>query len=316
MTNIDHFNLRNFDLNLLLAFDALMQELSVTKAAACLKVQQPAMSHSLATLRTLFDDELFVRIGNRMEPSLRARALHPQIRALLAESQRILLHKVAFDPMTDRRVVRIGITTQLEPLLMAPLLADLSGSAPGLHILVSHTSRGEVFDALDQEKIHMAIGYLPGGASWHQREQLLQTDHLCCFHPAQLGLTSPISAEEYTRSRHALISAKPEMLGYLEETFLALGLDLEVALAAPNFMTLLTAASAAPLLATLPTSVACRYASLFGLETSPVPFPLPVLPIDLIWHSRSTEDAASCWLRKRILSCATLAALQISDAKP
>ncbi|MDP4032634.1 MAG: LysR family transcriptional regulator, partial [Pseudorhodobacter sp.] len=75
MTSIDHFNLRAFDLNLLIAFDALMTEGSVTKAARRLKIQQPAMSHSLSTLRVLMQDDLFIRVGQVMQPTARARGL-------------------------------------------------------------------------------------------------------------------------------------------------------------------------------------------------------------------------------------------------
>ena len=72
MRPIDHFDLRSFDLNLLIAFDALMEERSVTRAAARLRVRQPAMSHSLSVLRMLLQDELFVRDGAIMRPTARA----------------------------------------------------------------------------------------------------------------------------------------------------------------------------------------------------------------------------------------------------
>src|ERR1700747_3835580 len=72
MRSIDHFDLRSFDLNLLISFDALMEERSVTRAAARLRVRQPAMSHSLSVLRMLLQDELFVRDGAIMRPTARA----------------------------------------------------------------------------------------------------------------------------------------------------------------------------------------------------------------------------------------------------
>src|SRR5258708_34756006 len=72
MRSIDHFDLRSFDLNLLIAFDALMEERSVTRAAARLRVRQPAMSHSLSVLRMLLQDELFVRDGSIMRPTAHA----------------------------------------------------------------------------------------------------------------------------------------------------------------------------------------------------------------------------------------------------
>ncbi|CAM3428468.1 LysR family transcriptional regulator [Thalassospira profundimaris] len=69
MDNIDHFNLRSFDLNLMIAFDAMMQEMSVTKAAEKLRIGQSAMSHNLNTLRMLLADDLFVRVGQKMQPT-------------------------------------------------------------------------------------------------------------------------------------------------------------------------------------------------------------------------------------------------------
>ena len=79
MHSSDLFDLRSFDLNLLIAFDALMEDRSVTRAATRLRVQQPAMSHSLATLRMLLQDALFVRTGQIMQPTARARTLASRI---------------------------------------------------------------------------------------------------------------------------------------------------------------------------------------------------------------------------------------------
>lgn len=59
--SIDYINLARVDVNLLVAFDALLTERSVTKAAARVGLGQSAMSHNLARLRQLFDTELLVR---------------------------------------------------------------------------------------------------------------------------------------------------------------------------------------------------------------------------------------------------------------
>ena len=155
MSRIDHFNLRSFDLNLLLAFDALMQERSVTRAAACLRIKQPAMSHALSTLRLLMDDELFVRVGYHMEPTLMARELHAPVRELLEASQRLLLSRRSFDPATDEHTFRIGISIQSESLLVSELFADLAVSAPRVKLLLSPTSRERAFDALDAEQLSL-----------------------------------------------------------------------------------------------------------------------------------------------------------------
>jgi hypothetical protein len=48
-----------FDLNLLIVFDAVMQERSVTRAGNRIGLSQPAMSHALNRLRSMLEDDLF-----------------------------------------------------------------------------------------------------------------------------------------------------------------------------------------------------------------------------------------------------------------
>src|SRR5690349_9409488 len=114
MVTIDHFNLRSFDLNLLIAFDALISEGSVTKAAQRLKIQQPAMSHSLSTLRVLLQDELCIRVGQVMQPTAKARSLAVPVRQALRQAQLALSGGEAFDPATEERTFRIGMTPEVE----------------------------------------------------------------------------------------------------------------------------------------------------------------------------------------------------------
>ena len=100
MMNIDHANLSRLDLNLLVAFDALLVEGSVTRAAAKVGLGQSAMSHNLARLRRLFGDELFTRGPNGMRPTPRALALADPLRAALAQVQSAVLQR---EPSTQPR---------------------------------------------------------------------------------------------------------------------------------------------------------------------------------------------------------------------
>ena len=109
MTAIDHANLSRLDLNLLVAFDALLTERSVTRAAARVGLGQSAMSHNLARLRTLFGDELLTRGAEGMRPTPRALALADPVRVTLAQIQAAVLQREDFDPSTAERVFRIGL---------------------------------------------------------------------------------------------------------------------------------------------------------------------------------------------------------------
>lgn len=60
------------DLNLMVTFLVLYRERSVSRAAILMKVGQPAVSGSLARLRSHFDDPLFLRTGRGVRPTGKA----------------------------------------------------------------------------------------------------------------------------------------------------------------------------------------------------------------------------------------------------
>src|SRR5215213_10599687 len=107
MMAIDHVNLARLDLNLLVAFDALLAERSVTRAAARVGLGQSAMSHNLARLRALFGDELLTRGAEGMRPTPRALTLAEPVRAALAGIEALLSRDEDFDPRTAERSFRI-----------------------------------------------------------------------------------------------------------------------------------------------------------------------------------------------------------------
>ncbi len=171
---IDHFKLRSFDLNLMLVFDALMKERSVTKAASKLRIQQPAMSHSLSALRLLLQDELFVRVGQTMRPTPRAHALAAGINEVLSQSHRILLTSQPFDPAREERIFRIGFSSELEVILMPPLAAHLHKHASGIRVHARAAAPESVYHMLDDHIIDFAVGCYTEGTSRYRRKELFQ----------------------------------------------------------------------------------------------------------------------------------------------
>lgn len=297
IARIDHFNLWSFDLNLLIAFDALMRERSVTNAARRLKIQQPAMSHNLATLRVLMQDDLFVRAGRLMQPTPRALALAPDVQQLLASAHQLVVSRESFDPATEERTVRIGFTSELEVLLMPQLAARLRVSAPGIRLLARPVSPSDVHNMLDEGLIDLGVGcYLPGGLR-HRHVHLFEQSLLCCFNPDILKLPVPLDRETYLAQQHALVSQKDAIQGCLEAALATAGVELDIALAAPEFLTVLTTVSQVPLVATLPARIVQSQKRRFGLVSSPVPLQLNVSPIAMVWAAHSDRDLASQWLR-------------------
>ena len=300
MTTIDHFNLRNFDLNLLIAFDVMMEELNVTRAATKLKIQQPAMSHSLKTLRMLFADELFVRVGQAMKPTAKASGLAPRIRAVLQTAEDALAFKDEFDPSTATRTFRLGFSSELEVHLLPELMRDLRAVAPGIKVMARHVERRNLPGLLDSGDIELAVGCFGGQAQWHQHELLFNERLSCCFNPSLMPFGDAIRQEDYLSQPHALISFSDSLMGCVENAFNRAGATLNAVFSAPNFLALLSFAQHSPVLVTLPERIARRYCAMFALTACEVPLPLEVFPNSIVWPANAQGDLALEWLIAKI----------------
>lgn len=300
MDIIDHFNLRSFDMNLLVAFDALMEERSVTRAAARLRIQQPAMSHTLATLRVVLDDELFVRVKQHLQPTARAIALHAPIRLALLQAQEALRSSASFDPALADRVFRIGLTNGLEVLLLPELIARFQREAPGVRLLARSVDPVDAPDMLDRGEIDLAIGCYGNDQPWLRRQLLFEETLTCCFNAQLLRAGNPISRRSYLELPHVVVSMRDSLTGCLDDALQAIKTDLNIVGAGPNFLAVLMMAAQAPVLTTLPTRIAHYYAPRFGLTTSATPMPFHANPISLVWHVRSDREAGNSWLRSVI----------------
>jgi len=300
MSSINHFDLRSFDLNLLVAFDALMQERSVTRAAARLKVGQPAMSHSLSTLRVLLHDDLLLRVGTAMQPTTRAAALVAPVRSALAQMQAALHARCAFDPATEQRIVRIGFSSEVELLLIPDLNAALRRSAPGLRLLSRPVASADVHRLLDDGAIDLAVGCFDAVAQRHRSQFLFEQALSCVFNPARLPLGTPVGLADYLALPHALVTLKDSLQGCLDAALDEIGAKLNVVAAASEFMGVLELAASSAVLATVPTRMARRYGPRFDLTLSPSPLTLRLPAVSMVWSAQLDQDLASAWIREQV----------------
>ena len=110
------------DLNLLVAFEVIFEEQSVTAAAQRLHLGQPAMSAALGRLRLLFEDELFVRVGRDMKPTAKAIKIAPGISTALQQIRLTLQSSQPFDPATAQQTLVIGISDYGSTVIVPKLL--------------------------------------------------------------------------------------------------------------------------------------------------------------------------------------------------
>jgi LysR family transcriptional regulator, mexEF-oprN operon transcriptional activator len=302
---IDHVNLSRVDLNLLVALDALLTERSVTRAAARVGLGQSAMSHNLARLRTLFGDELLTRGPEGLRPTPRALALVDPVRITLAQITALVSRDETFDARTAERLFRIGLPDSVEVRLGPALLAHLCEAAPGIRLRLYATDR--LFDELDADHLDLGVGLgpLPEGQTHHKRRLLGTDTYLCMFNADRIGISPPISLEDYVRVPHVLTSLRKDEHGVVDEALAKLGLRRTVALTTSRFMVVPFLVAGAPVVTTMPSRSARFFAASLGLSLSPAPVKLPEPSVSLVWHASYDHDPAHMWLRRTIMRLAT-----------
>jgi LysR family transcriptional activator of mexEF-oprN operon len=300
MMTIDYAHLARLDLNLLVAFDALMAERSVTKAAGRVGLGQSAMSHNLARLRELFGDELLTRGADGMRATPRALALMEPVRQALSQVQQVVSPRMAFDPATAEHVFRIGLPDSMEVLLMPTLLAHICAVAPGIRLRLHTTGDpGHVLDDLDADRLDVAIsvGPLLEGHTHHKKKLLSTATFLCVYNSDLVRVASPISLEDYLRFPHVLTSVRQGERGIVDDVLETMGLKRTVALTTPRFLAVPFLVRGAPVITTMHAQLARLFADSLGLSLSVPPVKLPEMPISLLWHNSYDRDPAHMWLR-------------------
>jgi DNA-binding transcriptional LysR family regulator len=287
------------------AFDALLTERSVTRAAARIGLGQSAMSHNLGRLRLLFGDELLTRAADGMRPTPRALALADPVRVTLAQIQAAVLQREAFDPSTAERTFRIGLADSIEVAIIPGLLARLRSLAPSVSLRLRSINRLTILEELDTGKLDLGIGVFDLGQVHHKRRALYTDSFLCLFNPSQLNFSTPITLEDYLSVPHVLTSITDDAHGAVDEALAKFKLKRTIALTTPGFLAVPFVVRRAPVITTMPSRLARYFADAFGLATSPTPIELPTFAISLLWHASFDHDPGHVWLRQAVASVAS-----------
>ncbi|WP_017938279.1 LysR family transcriptional regulator [Zestomonas thermotolerans] len=290
-------DLRRVDLNLLIVFETLMHERSVTRAAEKLFLGQPAISAALARLRTLFDDPLFVRTGRSMEPSARAQEIFALLSPALDAISTAVSRAADFDPATSTAVFRIGLSDEVELALLPALLKRIRAEAPGVALVVRRTNYLLIPQMLASGEISVGVSYteeLPANAKRkvlrRSKPKLLRAD----------GIPGPLSLDDYCTRPHALVSFAGNLTGFIDEELAKLGRQRKVVLAVPQFNGLGSLLAGTDMLVTVPDYTAAALASAGGLRVEDLPLETPSFELHMAWRGAQDNDPAERWLRSRI----------------
>ena len=309
------FNLRTFDLNLLKVFDEVMTERSLTKAAQRLALSQPAVSNALRRLRLALDDELLVRKGRALEPSARALALWPLVRETLHQLQHALAPSV-FTPASAEQVFVLAMADATAAELMPGLVAVLGSEAPGCSLRVLPLTTRDPRALLDSGQADLAIGHFPaaladlsaraqaGEAASFLHHRLFQGDYVCVMRQGHPFASGPLSLNRYCNARHLLVSFSGRAYGFVDEALAIHGRQRRVVLTVNQFFTAGKVVAHSDLLTVLPRHFINVTGFADQLVQRELPFEVPSIQVDALWHQRQDGVGAHAWLRSKVRALA------------
>ncbi|HEX3954197.1 MAG TPA: LysR family transcriptional regulator [Stellaceae bacterium] len=296
-------DIRSVDLNLLKAFDALMSERAVTRAAARIGLSQPAMSHALSRLRGMFGDELFVRTPAGMEPTAHAREVATLVSAAITQIEAALNLGAAFDPASSTAVFTAGMAEYAEIALVGQLAAALAERAPHATLRLLPLNGADAVEQLEAGAIDVAVAHLRTLPAPIEYQVLLRDPFVVVLHKAHKLAAAPLSVEAYAAQRHILVSPRGLTTGAIDRFLVDFGLRRHISLLVATYLALPAALAAADYVATVPRRAAERIAAAGDIAILPLPLDL-TMTVTMAWHRRAASEPAQNWFRALLVEAA------------
>jgi len=297
MVSITTMNVQDVDLNLLRVFDAVLQERSVTAAAARLELTQPAVSNALSRLRKLLGDGLFVRTPAGMEATPFARGVAEPVRQALALLDTALAHGPGFEPASATRTFRFYMSDLGQIEFLPPLIERVERAAPSVHLEAVALDVEDLAAALATGALDLAVGFLPGLGPPVRRRALFRDPYMCLMradHPIKT-----LTKRKFLEASHALVTYRG---GHrvVEEALERAGAR-RIALRLPHFTVMPMVLERTDLICTLPARVARVFERRGKLKSLPPPVPIPVADVAVHCHERFESDQGNRWLRELVI---------------
>jgi DNA-binding transcriptional LysR family regulator len=307
-------DLRNVDLNLLVALDALLEEKNVTRAAERLGVSQPAASRALGRLRAMFADALLVDAPGGYRLSARAEELRPALRRTLAGIG-AMLDATPFDPGAATGRLRLLTTDLHAAVLGPPLLARLAAEAPGLDLELVAPGPAAL-EALESDAVDAVVGVFDAAPAGVRRLTLYEETFVTLLRVGHPALDGALTLERYLALDHLVVSVTGVGPAPVDAMLAASGRARRVKVRVPNFFSAVELAARSDLVMTLPASLARAAAGMGRFVALPPPVDPGGLALSLLWHARQQDAPRHVWLRRLVVAAAAEMKAASRPARP
>ena len=289
-----------YDLNLLPIFVALMEERSVTRAAERVGMTQPALSNALARLRTMLQDQLFVRERYGIQPTPIALELAPTIAEALARLDDAVLGQQDFDPVNAERLFTIAPNGYVEFVLAPAIVSRAEKVAPGIKISLTPYGNDLSDTGVISGTTALVLGRIVDPPDNLVVQHLMDEGLACVVRADHPEIGDSITRDQFERLKHVNVVPPGRMRAGLFQALAQQGIKRDVAISVTNFFAVAEMVAVTDHIATLPNLICRRLAHDPRLKVLPAPVDLGSFPVEVAWHVRYRQDPAHRWLRSVI----------------
>ena len=294
-------NLRSLDLNLLLVFDAVYNERSISKAAIKLHLSQPAVSNALARLRERFEDPLFERNSQGMSPTPRAKVLVEPIRRALDILERGLRRDEPFDYAHSDREFVIAVEDYGETVILPRFIDWLAKTAPQVRINIRPEPSAQLEGELRDGTVDLALDYFALPQAGYESQCLMIESLLSLSRKDHPAIGEQLSLDTYLKLRHIALTPRTRTTPMIDLALSKRGMKRTISVTVPHFQSMPVMVQTSDMICTMPRRMANLYADHFRLKVHTVPLRIPEFPVYLIWHDSLEEDTGHRWLRNNLI---------------
>lgn len=291
-------NIAKVDLNLLKSLSALLEERHVGRAAAKMNVTQSAMSHTLAKLRTTFDDPLFTRTAKGLEPTARTEELSLKLKHVLNEIDQLFAPK-QLDLLTVNTRFKIQTHDFLIHYYLRKVIKEINRLAPNI-IFDIQTIAPDAYEKIENGDLDMLIG---AGLKANPRfiQKYYTEENLVCV----LDESNPVLHNWNAESIFKYPHIKSSLVDDSDDPVVLYGNkmgfnDRKIGLYAESLSLQLALIPDSVMIAFIPKSVALIGTQQYGLFMKTCPFPLPAVTVRGLWHERNQKDLVHKWVRDKL----------------
>ena len=196
---------------------------------------------------------------------------------------------------------------------LVPRLVDIiEAEAPGVSLRVVPLATRDPRKLLDDETVDLAAGYFPavvadltaraqvGKAVAFATQRLYDGEYVCVMRAGHPLASGPLTLNRFCAARHLLVSFSGRPFGFIDEALSTLRRERRVVLTVNQFFTAGRVVAKSNLLTVLPRHFVGVTGIADALVLRSLPFAVPAVHVDALWHGRRELDSAHRWLRDAI----------------